>query len=69
MDIEGAEEAIIRGSKSILNNQKPVLAISVYHKASNIMNIPKIIKQYNQDYRLFLRKYSTCTWNIGQLWS
>lgn len=65
MDIEGAEEAVIRGSKEILNNQRPVLAICVYHKASDIIRIPQIIKKYNPDYRLFLRKYATCSWNRG----
>lgn len=65
MDIEGAEESVISGATETLKNQCPVLAICIYHKMSDIVNIPLLIKSYNKDYHLYLRKYTTCSWNRG----
>lgn len=58
MDIEGAEYNALMGSKRIITQYKPKLAISVYHKPEDIWVIPELICQINPDYTLYLRHYS-----------
>ena len=58
MDIEGYEKEALSGAKKILSEQKPVLAISVYHKREDIWEIPKLILECNSNYKFYLRHYS-----------
>lgn len=58
MDIEGAELAALRGAEKIIREQRPRLAICVYHKPEDIWEIPSLILSCNPDYRLYLRHYS-----------
>ena len=58
MDIEGAELAALKGAEKIIRNQKPKLAISVYHRREDIWEIPKLLLSYNPDYKFYLRIYS-----------
>lgn len=58
MDIEGAELDALKGAARIIKEQKPKLAISVYHKADDIIEIPKLIIEMRPDYKLYLRHYS-----------
>ncbi len=58
MDIEGAEMEALRGAKKIITEQKPRLAISIYHKSEDIWTIPQMILQYNPDYKFYVRHYS-----------
>lgn len=61
MDIEGAELDALLGAKETIQKNKPKLAISVYHKASDLWKIPLLIKSVNKDYRLYLRHYTNET--------
>lgn len=58
MDIEGAELATLRGMVRILRQNRPKLAISVYHKVEDLYAIPKFIKELVPDYHLKLRQHS-----------
>lgn len=57
MDIEGAEMAVLRGAKSLIKEQRPVLAICAYHKPSDLIEIPKLVAEAADDYVFYLRKY------------
>ena len=58
MDIEGAELDALKGASRIIKEQKPKLAISVYHKEADIIEIPRLLLELRPDYRLYLRHYS-----------
>ena len=58
MDIEGAEKEALIGCEQIIKAQKPKLAISIYHKPEDIIEIPELILSYCDSYRLFLRHYT-----------
>ena len=59
MDIEGYEKKALEGAKNHIKNDKPKLLISVYHNHEDLWKIPKIIKEYNKDYKFYLRCYGT----------
>lgn len=58
MDIEGAECEGLLGARQHISNEKPKLAISVYHKMDDIWNIPSLILEMNSNYKFYLRHYS-----------
>lgn len=58
MDIEGAELPALRGAHKTIEMQRPTLAISVYHKSEDIVEIPGCIMEMNSNYRFYLRHYS-----------
>lgn len=57
MDIEGAEIEAIKGAKNIIMKNKPKLAICVYHKKSDLWEIPLLIKEICPDYKIYLRHH------------
>jgi FkbM family methyltransferase len=57
MDVEGAEYSAILGAKKILVEDKPDLAISVYHKNDDIWRIPLLIHSIVPEYKFFLRSH------------
>lgn len=61
MDIEGAEYEALRGAAKIITEQKPRLAISIYHKREDIFLIPRLLLELREDYRFYLRHYSLIT--------
>ena len=58
MDIEGAEYEALKGTKRIIREQKPKLAICIYHRPEDIWKLPELILEFNDSYKLYLRHYS-----------
>lgn len=56
MDIEGMEEKGLFGAKDTLKN-KPKLNIAAYHRNQDIFSIPRLIKELNGDYKIYLRHH------------
>jgi FkbM family methyltransferase len=58
MDIEGAELNALYGSKNLIAKYSPILAICVYHKQIDFIQIPEFILSINPDYKIFIRHYT-----------
>lgn len=58
MDIEGWEMKALYGCARHIKEDKPKLAISVYHSASDFREVPRYIMSLNPDYRVYLRHYT-----------
>ena len=52
MDIEGLEEDALEGGRLSISRDKPVLAISVYHKRSDIWRLPMKVLSIDPKYML-----------------
>lgn len=57
MDIEGAELKALEGSKNIIKCFAPDLEICVYHKLSDLWEIPLMIHELNGNYDLYMRSH------------
>lgn len=57
MNIEGAEISALMGAAKSIAKYKPKLCISVYHRPSDLWEIPFLVKQLNPDYKLYLRQH------------
>lgn len=55
MDIEGSELDALLGAKRHIIEEHPKLAVCTYHNNHHIWEIPRLIKSYNPDYRLYMR--------------
>lgn len=58
LDIEGAEPEAIDGAQGIIREQRPVLAVCVYHDQSHFWRIPRQVLALRPDYRVRLCHYS-----------
>jgi FkbM family methyltransferase len=56
-DVEGFENHLLEGARSIIKRARPTLAISVYHNYSDIWEIPIWINNLDCNYKLFLRHH------------
>lgn len=57
MNIEGSEVPALRGAEYTIKRYHPRMAIMGYHKTSDFWEVPMLIKEYNDEYRLSLRSY------------
>lgn len=61
MDIEGAEMEALKGAERTIKKYKPKLAISIYHKESDLWEIPYYILTHCPWYRIHIRHYALTT--------
>jgi FkbM family methyltransferase len=58
MDIEGAELQALKGCAEIIKLNKPKLAISIYHKEMDYVDIAEYICSLVPEYKLYMRHYT-----------
>lgn len=57
MDIEGSELSALNGAIEILNNSRPTLALSAYHRKEDLITLPWFIKNTYKNCKFYLRKH------------
>lgn len=58
LDIEGSEKQALLGAKNSIAKYKPRLAICVYHNQNDYFEIPNLILQIRNDYKVYFRHYT-----------
>jgi FkbM family methyltransferase len=58
LDIEGAEAEALHGMKDTITKYHPKLAISIYHKAADLWELPLVILKLSASYKIYIRHYS-----------
>ncbi len=54
IDAEGAEIDILAGGKKIISEFKPKIKIAAYHKNSDIFEIPILLNELNETYKIYM---------------
>ena len=63
-DIEGGELALLKSMKGLISSARPVLAICAYHKAEDLVTLPRYIRESVNNYCFVLRKYESNVENV-----
>ena len=59
MDIEGAELRALHGAEKQIRTNRPKLAVCVYHKNEDILEIWNYLRELVPEYRFYLRHHTT----------
>jgi FkbM family methyltransferase len=57
MDIEGGEYDALLGAKQVIQRDRPILAICVYHSQEDIWRLPLLIRSLCPEHRMYLKAY------------
>ena len=58
LDVEGAEEEALNGAKKHIAEDKPKMAVALYHRASDLWELPSQIERLGGKFSYSLRHYS-----------
>jgi FkbM family methyltransferase len=58
IDVEGAEQEVLRGAAETIATQRPGLAVAVYHRDDDLVRIPAEVRSLGEGYRLYLETFS-----------
>ena len=63
MDVEGAELSALKGAKEFITSSKPKLAISAYHRSTDLLDIVDFVLAIRPDYTVGLRHHTEERWD------
>jgi FkbM family methyltransferase len=58
MDLEGWERYALAGAERHIREERPILALAVYHTIEDFWRIPQLVLSMNPDYHVYLRHYT-----------
>jgi FkbM family methyltransferase len=64
MDIEGAEPDALEGGRAVIGRHQPILAICLYHQQDHLWNLPLLISELGDSYKLFMRPHECDGWQL-----
>lgn len=53
IDVEGSEMKVLKGSMEMIRRERPRLAVCVYHRNQDIVEIPLLLHNIMPDYKFF----------------
>jgi hypothetical protein len=56
-DVEGGEIEAIIGAKNLILENRPVLAISLYHRPVDLWEIPELLQKLCINYSFYIRQH------------
>ncbi len=59
LDIEGVELRALKGAQKTIKDHKPRLAVCIYHKPEDIIELPMYLHELVPEYRFVIRHYTT----------
>jgi FkbM family methyltransferase len=57
MDIEGGEYDALIGAQLVIQRDRPILAVCVYHSQADLWRLPLLIRSFCPEYRMYLKAY------------
>ena len=60
LDIEGAELDALKGAERAIKLYKPALAVCIYHRESDYVDIFDYIQNLNPTYKFYIRHHADC---------
>lgn len=62
MDVEGSELRALKGAKNTIIRNHPRLAICIYHKPMDVIELASYILEIVPEYKFYIRHYSSHMW-------
>ncbi len=56
IDAEGADREVLQGAVNVIYRNRPDIMAALYHRASDLIDLPLLIRSYDYKYKLYLRK-------------
>lgn len=58
LDIEGMEAKALNGAAGHLSRSRPILAVAGYHRGSDLVDLPRLVRSLAEGYRIYFRHYT-----------
>ncbi len=64
MDVEGYEAAALAGAAQCIRENRPVMAICIYHQQDHLWSLPLLLAELGDGYRFYLRAHVHDGWDL-----